>query len=216
MKDNGSTLIVILPAVAGGILFIFLFAVLKLHILIALVISIIALIVFMIILFRPPKSKVKKTGTLLAIDMKSILENSKAHLKRLNQLALRLENKKMVEQLKIIIADMDKMIKLVSENPSKYKKANKYLNYYPETMIKILEQYDEIEDNRLKGSEAVNFIRKVEDLILQIRNAYERGLNDLYSDDILDSSVELKVLESDVNSQIGDFKSDFNLQEDVK
>lgn|GEM_PF-6616990 len=210
MKDK-STLIVILPAVAAGILFIFLFAILKVYILTALVISIIVLIVFAIILFKPSKNKNTKINTNLRIDVKSNLENSKIYLKRLNQLVLRLENKNMTQRLKIIISDMDRIIKLVSENPLKYKRANKYLNYYPETTIKILEQYDKIEDNRLKGSEAVNFMGKVEDLILQIKNAYERGLNDLYSDDILDSSVELKVLESDLNSQIGDFKSDFNL-----
>lgn len=206
-----NTLVVILPAIAAGVLFVFLFAILRVSILTALIISIIAFIIFTIILRIPSKNKDTRVNVALSNDVKSNLENSKTYMKRLNQFVYRIENKKITDELKIILADMDKIIKIVNENPLKYKKANKYLNYYPDTTIKILEQYDKIEDNRLKGSEAVNFMNKVEDIILQIRNAYETGLNNLYSDDIQDSSVELKVLESDLNSQIGHFKSDFNL-----
>ncbi len=211
MKDKGNSFMVVLPSIAAGLLFIFLFAFLKINILIALILSLVVFGIFTFILYIPSKKKDPTISIALSNDVKANLDVTKTYLKKLNQFTFRLENKKLVDELKIIILDLDKMIKVVSDNPRKYKRANKYLNYYPETTIKILEQYDKIEDNRLQGSEAVSFMRKVEGLILQIRNAYEKGLNDLYSDDIQDSSVELKVLESDLNSQIGDFKSDFNL-----
>ncbi|MCL2321646.1 MAG: 5-bromo-4-chloroindolyl phosphate hydrolysis family protein [Oscillospiraceae bacterium] len=211
MNNKGNSFIIILPAIAAGLLFIFLFAFLRINIFISLIVSIVIFIIFTIVLSMPSKKKESKITASLNNDVKANLELSKTYLRKLTQFTVKIEDKKLVEELKAIISDFDKIIKIVSENPIKYKRANKYLNYYPDSTIKILEQYDKIENDRLKGAEAVNFMKNVSSLFSQIKDAYDVGLNDLYSDDILDSSAELKVLESDLNSQLGSFKSDFNL-----
>ncbi len=211
MKEKSNTFTMILPALAAGLLFIFCFAFLRLKLIISLIISVIVLIVFTLILYIPSKKKIPGVSTSYGNQIKNNLDNAKVLTRKLTQFNFRIENKKITEDLKIIVSNIEKIIKIVEENPLKYKRASKYLNYYPETTIKILDQYDRIENDRLQGSEALNFMKKVEVLVSRIKSAYDTGLNDLYSDDILDSSADLKVLESDLNNQIGSFKNDFNL-----
>ena len=66
--------------------------------------------------------------------------------------------------------------------------------------IKILERYDEIENQKLATKESKKFMASVEDMIEKIKTAFEEQLSNIYQTEMIDTNAELKVFESMLKS----------------
>ena len=65
---------------------------------------------------------------------------------------------------------------------------------------KILERYDEIENQKLTTTETRKFMNSVEEMIAKIKKAFEEQLSNIYQTEMIDTDAELKVFETMLKS----------------
>jgi len=84
----------------------------------------------------------------------------------------------------------------VEKKPKKIKGIRNFLNYYLPVTLKILERYDEIENQKLNTNSAQKFMNSVEEMVEKIKDAFEKQLSNIYQEEITDTDAELKVFET--------------------
>ena len=88
---------------------------------------------------------------------------------------------------------VSKIIAEVEKNPKKEKNLNNFFEYYLPVLIKIVNRYDEIENQRLISSEGKQFMVKADKMIRDTNRAFKTILSSLYQKDIMDADAEMKV-----------------------
>lgn len=84
----------------------------------------------------------------------------------------------------------------VSAHPHKLPRVRKFVNYYVPTTIKILNAYDRMGSQGVEGEHIGGTMRKIEDILDAIVSAYEKQLDSLFSEEAMDISADITVLES--------------------
>ena len=82
--------------------------------------------------------------------------------------------------------------------------------------IKILERYDEIENQKLTTKESKKFMSSVENMIAKIKDAFEEQLSNIYQTEMVDTDAELKVFESMLKADGFLDEIDFNIEKKDK
>ncbi|MBQ9181217.1 MAG: 5-bromo-4-chloroindolyl phosphate hydrolysis family protein [Bacilli bacterium] len=88
---------------------------------------------------------------------------------------------------------VNKIITVVEKNPKKEKMLNNFFDYYLPVLIKIVNRYDEIENQRLISKEGKNFMSKADKMISDTNKSFKTILSNLYEDDIIDADADMKV-----------------------
>ena len=111
----------------------------------------------------------------------------------------------------------EQKIDTVIEKPEKIKKIRNFLSYYLPVTKKILERYDEIENQKLNTAETKKFMGSVEEMIAKIKKAFEEQLSNIYQTEMIDTDAELKVFETMLKSDgfIDNIDFDINKNKEV-
>lgn len=129
-----------------------------------------------------------------------LLQESEKNVTKLKQMKDKIQNTDIRGKIININKTTDKIIKVLHEKPDKISSASKFLNYYLPVTIKILERYDEIEEQKLTSSSSRDFENKVNQMISNIEIAFDNQLNNLYNEEFIDTNAEIKVFEAMLKS----------------
>ena len=121
-----------------------------------------------------------------------------------------LEDRELIANVQDICNTSNKIIDTLSKNPGKLSQVNNFINYYLPVTIKILQRYDEIENQKLNSEESQKFMKSVRDMIAKIKEAFHEQLNNMYQAEIIDTDAELKVFEEMLKSD--GFLGDINIK----
>ncbi len=124
------------------------------------------------------------------------LETAKKQNKHILDMIPSLEDDNLQKQLNEIHDSVSKIITTISKNPEKVKQTSNFFDYYLPITIKLIDRYDEIENQRLSSEESKEFVQSTNRMIKEINKAYKKILADLYKKDIVDMDVEMKVFDS--------------------
>ena len=152
----------------------------------------------------------------ITFDDKEALRTAQDMIKNLRDISKKLENMNLIKNTNEICDTSEKIINTVIDKPEKIKKIRNFLNYYLPVTYKILERYDEIENQKLNTSETKKFMSSVEDMISKIKNAFEQQLSNIYQTEMIDTDAELKVFETMLKSDGFIDNIDFNMNEENK
>ena len=145
------------------------------------------------------KTKIDISNSISLGDKEAINE-AKELVKRMDNVIYKLEDSNLVKNAKQISVTSNKIIETIEKKPNKLKGARNFLNYYLPVTLKILERYDEIENQKLTTDSAEKFMKSVEEMIEKIKDAFEKQLSSIYQEEIVDTDAELKVFESMLKS----------------
>lgn len=98
--------------------------------------------------------------------------------------------------LEEIYASSNKIINCIEKNELKNKTVNKYLDYYLPVCVKIVDRYDEIENQSLTSSDSKKFMMDGNKIIKDTNRAFKKILDSLYQSDIVNTEAEMKVFNS--------------------
>ena len=87
----------------------------------------------------------------------------------------------------------DKILNTIEKNNLHNKTSNKFLEYYLPVCVKIVDRYDEIENQRLTSNDSKKFMDDSKRIIKDTNKAFKKILNSLYQSDILNADAEMKV-----------------------
>ena len=141
------------------------------------------------------KTKIDISSNITLKD-KEALNEAKELVKKMDLIIYKLEDSDLVQNAKQICSTSNKIIETIEKKPNKLKNARNFLNYYLPVTLKILERYDEIENQKLSTESAKKFMLSVQNMIEKIKDAFEKQLSSIYQEEIVDTDAELKVFES--------------------
>ena len=121
-----------------------------------------------------------------------------------------IEDEEIRKNLNEIHETVDKIIITISTKPNKKKKVSNFFDYYLPVTVKILQRYDEIENQRLVSDDGKNFMIQSKKMIVEINNAFKKQLSSLYQSDMIDQDAEMKVFDSMLKAD-GYNDDDFNV-----
>ena len=84
----------------------------------------------------------REASVLLACEDKELI-------KKMDGIIYKLEEPKLIQNAKQISITSNKIIEAIEKKPNKIKNVKNFLNYYLPVTLKILERYDEIENQKL-------------------------------------------------------------------
>ena len=99
------------------------------------------------------------------------------------------------KNLSEIHESVTKIIETIENNPKKGRKLNNFFDYYLPVLIKIVNKYDEVENQKLVSLEGKEFMLKADKMIKDTNKAFKKILASLYQKDIMDADAEMKVYE---------------------
>lgn len=125
-----------------------------------------------------------------------ILEKAKKQNKHIVEMIPSIEDETVRKDLNEIHDSVTKIIDTISKNPKKLKKTNNFFDYYLPVTIKLIDRYDEIENQKLSSAESKKFFQSTNKMIGEINKSYKNILAELYKSDIVDMDAEMKVFDS--------------------
>ena len=152
----------------------------------------------------------------ISLSDKEDLKKAKDMVTKLRDISTKLENSNLIKNVKSICDTSDKIIDTAIEKPEKIKKIRNFLNYYLPVTVRILERYDEIENQRITTEESKKFMASVEDMVEKIKVAFEKQLSNIYQTEMIDTDAELKVFNTMLKSDgfIDNIDFDINKKSD--
>lgn len=144
------------------------------------------------LVFGDPKLGLKDTDP----SLYNLLAKAKKQNKHILDMIPFLEDEELKKQLNEIHDSVTKIIDTISKNPSKRKGTNNFFDYYLPITVKLVDRYDEIENQKLSSSESKAFIKSTNKMIGEINKAYKKILDNMYQKDLVDMDAEMKVFNS--------------------
>ena len=121
------------------------------------------------------------------------LNRAKKQNKEILTLIPKVESIDTRKNLSEIHETVNKIISTIEIKPKNAKKINNFFDYYLPVLIKIVNKYDEVENQRLKSKEGKDFMQKADKMIHDTNNAFNTILDSLYQNDIIDADADMKV-----------------------
>lgn len=140
------------------------------------------------------KSAEKKTGTGNP-DLDRLTEERDMAVAEMHRLNDAIEDEKISAQIDHLEESTKKIVAQVIADPKKLPKIRQFMNYYLPTTLKILNAYDRMDSTGISGENIDNTKKRVEDMLDTLVQAYDKQLDNLFGEEALDISTDIRVLE---------------------
>lgn len=153
------------------------------------------------LIFKPRQEIIYEKFTTHDELADQFIEEGELFLEKLKSLDLKIENENVSHQITRVITALEALIKIIIKKPEKAKILRKFFTYYLPTLTKILTSYDELEDAGINVGNLRSSMRKIEEIMVTVANAFEKQLDLMYTDEAVEMTVEGQVLETLLSQQ---------------
>ena len=199
----------VVSALVGGTFFAVPYLALSVPILPSIAIGTCAFVAGELVFRKDVKTTLKNSNP----NMYQTLENAKIQNKHILNMIPLIEEENIRKDLKEINDTVNKIIKTIEKNPDRENKIKNFFDYYLPVTVKLVDRFDEIENQKLSSSSIRKFYESTSKTISEINEVFKKFLNNLYEPDMLDTNVEIKVLNSMLKSD-GLDKNALKVEED--
>ena len=113
-------------------------------------------------------------------NINDILDLARKQNAQIYAIMNKVEDDKLVDDLKEVHETVKKIIDTVEKNPKKLDKAQTFFSYYLPVTLKIMIKYDDIENQELISDESKKIMDSTEDMISKISKSFKMQLASLY------------------------------------
>ena len=141
----------------------------------------------------PVQQSIPKTGD-TAVD--SLVEKGQemlAQIRKENDLIPDAELSVQMNQLENVA---NRIFHTVAEQPAKAPQIRRFMDYYLPTTLKMLSGYRKMDERQLNGKSAQDTRAQVREAMDTVLKAFDKQLDALYQDDMLDISTDIDVMET--------------------
>ncbi len=138
----------------------------------------------------------KKIQERIEPTFKDRVNESKRNIKYLKEMVDKIDDSDVSQDLDNICKSANKIITRIEENELQNKTAKKFMDYYLPVCVKIVDRYDDIENQKLTSNDSKKFMADSKTIIKDTNKAFKKILNSLYQSDILNADAEMKVYNS--------------------
>ncbi|MDK2866230.1 MAG: hypothetical protein PWP51_3026 [Clostridiales bacterium] len=199
MKRNG--MMDVLSGLVAGAVFLLFFFVIQSSLLIALGVGILSFIAGQL-LFKKKDTEIEFVAEgITKAQIEGTVRQGQKKVRQIEQLNEKIRNPQLHDDIASICDTADAIFDNFNEDPKDVKAARKFLSYYLDTTIRILEQYVSISNKKVRGDDIDETLSKVEEMVTLIDETFKKQMKKLLEDDILDLDVELEILEKTIKSE---------------
>ena len=120
--------------------------------------------------------------------------------KHIKEIISNIEDEEVCKDIDEINRSTTKIINYIEKNKLKNKTSDKFFEYYLPVCVKIVDRYDDIENQRLTSSDSKKFMNDGKRIIKDTNNSFKKILDSLYQSDIANAEAEMKVFNSILKS----------------
>ena len=141
----------------------------------------------------PVQQPIPKTGNAVVDELVDQGHEMLLQIRKENDQIPDVDLSKQMDQLDEVAG---RIFRTVAEQPGKAPQIRRFMNYYLPTTLKMLQGYRKMDERQVTGENAQatrTQIRKAMDVVLK---AFNKQLDALYQDDMLDLSTDIDVMET--------------------
>lgn len=140
-----------------------------------------------------PVEEKKTTGN---PQVDKLIKDRDMTISELRRLNFNIENEEISKQIDDIENTTSKIFDIVIAHPDKLPQVSKFLNYYLPTTMKLLNTYDRMGSQGVRGENISGTMRKVEETLDMVVNAFHKQLDTLFAGEALDVNSDIAVMEN--------------------
>ena len=167
---------------------------------ILMVLSLIAsIIVFLIIrekkdleLEEMLRSEFMRSGEAEAKEVLEALEQ----LEKVRASSYLLKNKKVFKKVTELIQVSREILNRVTKKPELMPSIRRFFSHHLPTIVKLVDDYVEMENQSTKGGNILGSMKKIEDALVMLKDALNKQLDSLFSHSMMDLESDVDVLEN--------------------
>lgn len=134
-------------------------------------------------------------------DADALLRDLAAGMKTLAQLDDRIADEELSEAIRRMVKAGRSIMKVIEDKPEKSRDVRRFAAYYLPTAVKVLDTYARLDESGAQGHVASGLRDDVHKNARTIAAAFEAQLDALFSDEALDVSSDLDVLDAITKSE---------------
>lgn len=162
------------------------------------------LLTFLIVKSRKPKSAgsnidVPIPNSDTEARLQELIRKIDKHLVNIKLLNDCIEDRAVSGELSEVEKSIRKIQAQLKDNTASIKATDRleeFFEYYMPLTVKILNSYRRIETNELTGKNAAETKTRVSEVLPVIKKAFEKELDNMFTDEMLDITTDIKVLEA--------------------
>jgi 5-bromo-4-chloroindolyl phosphate hydrolysis protein len=179
-------------ALIGGGVFVVTYFLLKVGLIASLVFTVAGYAASIFLVF--PSKKEEKAAELEDM-LRSVLKEGEDKLKLMRSLGSQVQKQTMRLKIDTMCDIGTQIFETVKKKPRDVRSVQQFSAYYLDTTIKIIRKYIELSAHKSYSEEIRNAVQKVESTLSNVQLAFEKQLENLVRDDVLDLDTEMAVLE---------------------
>ena len=141
----------------------------------------------------PAQQPIPKTGDSAVDTLVEKGQEMMAQIRHENDLIPDAELSSQMDQLEDVA---NRIFRTVAEKPDKAPQIRRFMDYYMPTTLKMLEGYRKMDERQVAGKEAQATRAQIREAMSTVLKAFDKQLNALYQDDMLDLSTDIDVMET--------------------
>jgi len=149
-------------------------------------------------IFPPKIIKVKKYAPPVMSGDKNVdqtLQEGRGYIKRLRELNDLIEDEKLSNDMDRLEHVAGSIFNYIAKHPNKAPRIRRFVNYYLPSTIKMLETYHTLSMQGVSGGNISDTMDRIEKIMDTMTLAFEKQLDALFSDEAIDISTDIQVLE---------------------
>jgi 5-bromo-4-chloroindolyl phosphate hydrolysis protein len=140
-----------------------------------------------------------------------ILEEGRGYIKKLRELNDKIDDERLSAGMDRLEEISGSIFDYIAKHPEKAPKIRRFVNYYLPSTMKMLETYYTMSSQGVRRENISQTMERIEKVMDSLIVAYEKQLDILFSDEAIDISTDIDVLEG-MFAQEGLGGSDFKKQ----
>ncbi|MBR6185296.1 MAG: 5-bromo-4-chloroindolyl phosphate hydrolysis family protein [Clostridia bacterium] len=141
----------------------------------------------------PVQQSIPKTGD-SAVD--SLVEKGQELLSQIRQENDQIPDAELTGQINEMENVANRIFHTVAEQPQKAPQIRRFMDYYLPTTLKMLSGYRKMDERQVKGENAQATRAQVRSAMDTVLKAFNKQLDALYQDDMLDLTTDIDVMET--------------------
>lgn len=193
----------LVSAIVGGLLFFVFLFVVKVGPLPSILVSILGYISLNLIM-SPKKNSQENKNTVRGMssnDVEAIVKEGKFKVKSIKRYAHKINNQKVTNEINEICEVGHKILDGLKKDPKDIRVAKKFLNYYLDSTVYLVEKYVEISSTGLDSDEIVQRLNKMEGMLDMIKDTFLKQYERLIDNDLISIDAELDLLEKTIKME---------------
>ena len=150
---------------------------------------------------RTPRLDLKELEAERAQYLQENFDKAIADYNFLEEARENLSDRELAAQLKLMQRTAKNLLNHLEKNPERIALAYKFIDYYQNRAVKIVKQYQELEETQLSTGRIEELKARMKQTLAALDDAYQDQFEHILNDQIISADAELTVMEQQLNAE---------------